>query len=252
MSQLNGSEPAQARSTLPESNPSPLARRALDAESRFLPSQCFIISCGTVTLDRKAGKVLLVYNKPNGIYQLPKGRKDIDEDGLLSIAIRETLEETGYEVKPLILKIPTRSTPVHAAGTPNGTTNGTTNGMAKTAATVPMPAPNDGFVDLDGEKVPEKGLALGIPNREAIACLHWYDAQTKALKMIFHFAAEADSTKKPRAQRPEDAAKHGVYWVEYEDALERLWYEEERMAVEKALCDLRRSEDGDATPVTGV
>lgn len=251
MSQLNGSQPAQARSALPESNPSPLARRALDSESRFLPSHCFIISCGTVTLDRKAGKVLLVYNKPNGIYQLPKGRKDIDEDGLLRIAIRETLEETGYEVKPLILKIPTRSTPVHAAGTANGTTHGTAKMAAATAPT-PAPAPKDEFVDLDGDKVPVKGLVLGIPNREPIACLHWYDAQTKALKMIYHFAAEADSTTMPRAQRPEDAAKHGVYWIEYEDALERLWYEEERKAVEKALCDLRRSEDGDAVSVTGV
>lgn len=184
-----------------------------------------------MTLDPKAGKVLLVYNKPNGIYQLPKGRKDIGEDGLLHTAIRETLEETGYEVRPLMLKVPTRSTPVHISGPLNGT------GMGKGPATTPK----DELVGVDGDEVPEKGLTLGMPNVEPIACSHWFDAQTEALKMIFHFAAEADSTATPRQQRPEDAAKHQVYWVEYDDALERLWYDEERKAVQKALCDLKRS-----------
>ncbi|KAH7358350.1 hypothetical protein B0T11DRAFT_102764 [Plectosphaerella cucumerina] len=269
MSQTNGGQLAPARSALPDNNPSPLAERALTSESRFLPSHRFIISCGTVTLDRKAGKVLLVYNKPNGIYQLPKGRKDIGEDRLPFTAIRETLEETGYDVQPLELEVPTRSTPVHVAApiiraviTTQDTTvdasdnkiNGATNGTSKTAASASASAstppsaaatssaPKDELVDVDGDQVPEKGLTRGIPNKEPIACSHWYDAQTQALKMIFYFAAEADSTAQPREQRPEDAAKHEVYWIEYEDALERLWYDEERKAVEKALCDLRRSE----------
>jgi 8-oxo-dGTP pyrophosphatase MutT (NUDIX family) len=93
---------------VPKRDPSPRARSAKKSEKGSHSSFGFIISCGTVTLDRKKRKVLAVYNKNHRIYQLPKGRKNIDEDGLLIAAIRETKEETGYDVQPLKLRVLTR------------------------------------------------------------------------------------------------------------------------------------------------
>ncbi|EHL01213.1 hypothetical protein M7I_2910 [Glarea lozoyensis 74030] len=43
-------------------------------------SDQFVISCGTVTLDLAARKVLILLWRKNGEYLLPKGRKDIGED----------------------------------------------------------------------------------------------------------------------------------------------------------------------------
>ncbi|GAW26076.1 putative NUDIX domain-containing protein [Rosellinia necatrix] len=76
-----------------------------------------IISCGTVTINKAEGpypNVLVVYNNRIGIYQLPKGRKNIGE-GHLDAAIRETTEETGIDVRPLRLRFGSRSTPSRPA-----------------------------------------------------------------------------------------------------------------------------------------
>ncbi len=80
-------------------------------------SDDIIVSCGTVTINKAedpSPKVLVVYNNRIGIYQLPKGRKDIGE-GYLDAAIRETTEETGIAVRPLRLRFPSRSTPPRLA-----------------------------------------------------------------------------------------------------------------------------------------
>ncbi|KAI0551450.1 NUDIX hydrolase domain-like protein [Xylaria curta] len=76
-----------------------------------------IVSCGTVTINKAEDpcpEVLVVYNNRIGIYQLPKGRKDIGE-GHLDAAIRETTEETGIAVRPLRLRFGSRSTPSRLA-----------------------------------------------------------------------------------------------------------------------------------------
>lgn len=72
-----------------------------------------MVSCGTVTVseaDSPQPKIMLVYNKNIGIYQLPKGRKNFEE-GFLEAALRETTEETGVAVAPLRLRFGSRSTP---------------------------------------------------------------------------------------------------------------------------------------------
>jgi len=66
-------------------------------------SEKFAISCGTVTLDLKTRKVLIILWLKNGEYLLPKGRKNVGE-GLEATALRETFEETGF--KPTLLPHP--------------------------------------------------------------------------------------------------------------------------------------------------
>lgn len=205
----------------PPHDPSPLAWRAINSESSFYPSQHFIISCGTVTVDPAAAKVLLVYNRPNGIYQLPKGRKDIGEDGLLATALRETLEETGYAAKPLRLKIPTRSSQ------PSGTVNGGVESQ-------------HGTLKVDGAEVPAKGLTTGVRNSEPAGCVHWDDTDAQARKIVFFFAAECDSSAAPRPRPAEDEVKHEVWWFGYGEAMGRLCFDAERKAVLKVLGELRR------------
>ncbi|KAI2615047.1 hypothetical protein GGR54DRAFT_319656 [Hypoxylon sp. NC1633] len=82
-------------------------------EGCFHRADEMLVSCGTVTVDQpdsQRPKVLLVFNKNIGIYQLPKGRKNFDE-GYLEAALRETAEETGVAARPLRLRFGSRSTP---------------------------------------------------------------------------------------------------------------------------------------------
>ncbi|KJR82655.1 uncharacterized protein SPSK_03539 [Sporothrix schenckii 1099-18] len=81
----------------------------IDDNMTFIPSERCTVSSGTVCVDPRASKVLIIFNRRLGIWQLPKGRKNIGED-LQSAALRETYEETGVRANLLPLKIRTRST----------------------------------------------------------------------------------------------------------------------------------------------
>ncbi|KAI9659201.1 MAG: hypothetical protein M1831_003783 [Alyxoria varia] len=59
--------------------------------------ESFAISAGTVTFDPSKGKVLLLRRISKGEYLLPKGRKSFGET-IQAAAVRETKEETGFEV----------------------------------------------------------------------------------------------------------------------------------------------------------
>ena len=72
-------------------------------------SDSFVISSGTVTLDLRTSKVLLMLHLKTGEFLLPKGRKNISET-LGDTALRETFEETGFTVHLLPLPIPTLAT----------------------------------------------------------------------------------------------------------------------------------------------
>lgn len=63
-------------------------------------SNDFAISCGTITIDLQAKKVLLIFNRESNEYLLPKGRKNTSET-LESAAKRETFEETGIRCELL-------------------------------------------------------------------------------------------------------------------------------------------------------
>lgn len=80
-------------------------------------SSDFAISCGTVTIDPSARKVLLVFSRPTSEYFLPKGRKNIHET-LEAAAVRETFEETGVRSALLPHRFPnlTPTGPAPAGG----------------------------------------------------------------------------------------------------------------------------------------
>ncbi|KFH44404.1 Diadenosine hexaphosphate hydrolase-like protein [Hapsidospora chrysogenum ATCC 11550] len=72
-------------------------------------SDQFAISCGTVSIDVKRSKVLLIRWQRTGEHMLPKGRKDLSET-LEQTAKRETFEETGIRIELLPVDINTLAT----------------------------------------------------------------------------------------------------------------------------------------------
>ena len=71
-------------------------------------SDHFVLSSGTVAIDRDRDLVLLLYYRPKGEYLLPKGRKNVGES-LQAAAERETWEESGYTCHLLGHNFPTRT-----------------------------------------------------------------------------------------------------------------------------------------------
>ncbi|OAA62483.1 nudix hydrolase [Niveomyces insectorum RCEF 264] len=97
----------------------PLNMDFINRAMTFTPSERCTISCGTVCVDPRMSKVLIIFNRRLRIWQLPKGRKNIGED-LHAAALRETYEETGVHAALLRLKIRTRSTRSVPPSGPNG------------------------------------------------------------------------------------------------------------------------------------
>ncbi|KAL2757809.1 hypothetical protein ACRALDRAFT_2099721 [Sodiomyces alcalophilus JCM 7366] len=188
-----------------------------------------MISAGTVTVDLGTKQVLLVFNKRQGVYQLPKGRKDIGED-LLACAVRETLEETGVHVTPLALKVATRATV--ARGEENDEKREKEKPRGK------VDGRGDGHVE-DG--IPGEGLTVERYNHEAAACCQYMDLETKAMKMIFYYAATGDSRAEPRALQGPDEGLFENVWSSVDEAAERLTFKEDGQIVKKVLADMRRS-----------
>ncbi|KAI1425173.1 hypothetical protein F5Y12DRAFT_784832 [Xylaria sp. FL1777] len=163
-----------------------------------------IVSCGTVTMNNAEGpnpKVLVVYNNRIGIYQLPKGRKDIGE-GYLDAAIRETTEETGITVRPLRLRFGSRSTPPRLATATGATTC--------------------------GSEDPSTGVTSGLSN-EMIGVNP--DPATGAWRNIHWYAAKpCDSLERDEACMPipDDREKFSTFWFSEVDALSRLKLDDEK------------------------
>ncbi|KAK3388938.1 hypothetical protein B0T20DRAFT_397264 [Sordaria brevicollis] len=184
----------------------------IDASMVFHPANAFVISCGTVTLDLGRGKVLVIWNRNLQIFQLPKGRRNIDEP-MLSAALRETYEETGVRVTPLKLNIATRATP---------------------------PTVDEG---VDG--VPQKSpqITEGHMSTEFVGACLYPDPQsdTKALKAVFFFVATADSTATGDSGTQEAYEKLEASWVPISEVGEKLRFQGEVSVVMKAVADIRKS-----------
>lgn len=77
----------------------------------FLASPSFMITCACLTLDPTTNTVLLA-RTPSAhaatVHQIPQGPKNIDE-GLLSAAVRHTLDSTNTPVEPLRTRVPTHA-----------------------------------------------------------------------------------------------------------------------------------------------
>lgn len=203
---------ARAPETAPRSRPKTetmgLDLDGIDAGMTFLPADTLVMSCGTVTMDLARGMVLLLWNKKLQIYQLPKGRRNIDES-MLAAAIRETYEETGVSVTPLWLDIATRATPVADGPTPG--------------------------------KNPQ--ITNGHHSNEFLGACLYQDPQstTSAVKAVFFFAATADSTAAPAAGTQEEWEKFDTCWVPVAEIPGKLFFKAEVSMVFKALEDVKKT-----------
>lgn len=167
-------------------------------------SNDFVISCGTVTVDTSNAKVLIIRVRKTGEYLLPKGRKDIGET-LEQTAIRETFEETGFQVKLLPLPLKTRATlPSHIAVESNRKT--------------PI---------LSTEPI---AVTQRVTNRH--------------LKIIYWYAATGHSTAKQQENTQQDGEDFDAVWAEENEVSQLLSFDDDRQIVERVLQEVHKLEGG--------
>ncbi|KAK2590229.1 hypothetical protein QQS21_012090 [Conoideocrella luteorostrata] len=179
---------------------------------RCAPSQSLMISCGCVLIDPLTRKIAILFDNSTSITQLPKGRKNIGED-IYAAALREAHEETGLSVQPLPLKIPTRATP-----------------------TVTMMH----LVNKSPEGCPED-VTSTVENCEPVAVCHHVCSSTLAYKLVFWYAAQADSTAVPAEGTMEAWEDFQLKWVDARDAAGRMSMAADGDVIEKVLSDMRAS-----------
>lgn len=196
-------------------------------------SDSFVISCGTVTLDLKARKVLLIRWRDKNEYLLPKGRKDVGET-LEQAALRETYEETGYKARLLSLEISTLAT-----------------SPASESAMTKAILPDATEAGADTKQVtPEDNRSLGprtVHCSEPIA-IQQRLAEQGSRKIIFWFAAEGDSSQPPDLGTQLNYEDFEPVWVQIDEkdpetTLKTLVsYEDDRSIVAK-LIDLATAQN---------
>ncbi|KAK0669573.1 hypothetical protein QBC41DRAFT_355719 [Cercophora samala] len=184
----------------------------IDLSMRFNPAHEVGISCGTVTIDPKRAKVLIIWNIRLQIHQLPKGRRNVEESWF-DTALRETHEETGFAATPLALRVPTR-------------------------AQLPKRAlPNKG----KGYKKPE--ILWDHVSREFIGTCSYPDPQSKSpcFKTVYFWAATCDSTSTPDKDTQDEGENLIPKWIDLADIEKFLRFEAEIAVVKKAVSDMKRS-----------
>ncbi|OTA99261.1 hypothetical protein M426DRAFT_16613 [Hypoxylon sp. CI-4A] len=211
-----------------------------------------LVSCGTVTIDKAEStqpKVLVVYNRNIGIYQLPKGRKNFDE-GYLDTALRETAEETGVAARSLRLRFGSRSTPPRTqvqtlARTSKygmedkltGITEGLSNEYIGTSE-----------CSLTSLYVPNNSLVISL-----ILCPDYQyvsdpDPATGAWRHIYWYAAKplGDIIRdESRMTEEEDRKKFTTFWFPEDQALRHLKLEDEKFMVRITFAYIRNMSVGD-------
>ncbi|EFY85260.1 NUDIX domain-containing protein [Metarhizium acridum CQMa 102] len=206
---------------------------------RFTPSQGALVCGGCVIIDPTLRKVAFIHDPSTGINQLPKGRKNIGED-IHAAALREAREETGLHVAPLPLKGLTRATPtaqmlgqlVHEEG------------VAADAAGEDEEG-GDVWEDVDEEGTNTErasGLTGWAHHCEPIGITTYRCETTLAFKIIFWYAAQADSLEDPRRDTKERwEQQYELKWVDAKRASTHTTFKADGQAMEKALADMRRS-----------
>ncbi|KAK0723810.1 NUDIX hydrolase domain-like protein [Apiosordaria backusii] len=183
----------------------------IDADMKFHPAHEVGISCGTVPLDPEYKQLLIVKNKRLDIYQLPKGRRDVEEP-LFDTALRETHEETGFKPYPLALLVPTR-------------------------AQLPRRLfPND-------EKPPKTEILSDHASKEFIGTCTYRDPQSRSPsdKTVYFWTVTADSTATPDRDTQDEGENLEPKWIDIDDAANFLRFRAEIEAVEKAVSIFERS-----------
>ncbi|KAI2637870.1 hypothetical protein GGS26DRAFT_545389 [Hypomontagnella submonticulosa] len=194
--------------------------KKIDDEGRYHRADEMLVSCGTVTIDQPDSpqpKVLTVFNRNIGIFQLPKGRKNFDE-GYLDAALRETAEETGVAAQPLRLRFGSRSTP---------------------------PKPTQIQAPARGTKygVEDKltGITEGLSN-ESIGVSEYPDPATGAWRHIHWYAAKPLGgiiRDESRMTDEEDREKFTTFWFPEAEAISNLKLKDEKFMVQIAFAYLR-------------
>ncbi|KAI1185245.1 hypothetical protein F5B17DRAFT_446126 [Nemania serpens] len=191
-----------------------------------------IVSCGTVTINKADGpcpKVLVVYNNRIGIYQLPKGRKNIGE-GHLDAAMRETTEETGITVRPLRLRFGSRSTPPRLATameatacSPEDPRTGVTKSLSNEIIGYVRCIVGIFGVGIVG--VADVSMADPDPATGAWRNIHWYAAKP------------CNDIERDEACMPlqDDREKFSTFWFSETEALSRLKLDDEKFMVRVAF-----------------
>ncbi|KAL2255949.1 hypothetical protein VTK26DRAFT_2442 [Humicola hyalothermophila] len=182
----------------------------VDKTMGFKPASALAMSCGTVTLDLRRAMVLVIWNNRFKLYQLPKGRRNMDES-MFDAAVRETYEETGFRVTPLELEIATRATP------------------SKTEGSGPV------------RKSPD--VIEGYRSKEFIGACLSPDPQsdTEALKIVYYYAAMADSTAAPDTDTQEEWEDLKAKWIPLSEVASTLRFVAEVKTVMKAVEDIKNS-----------
>ncbi|ORY67346.1 uncharacterized protein BCR38DRAFT_482966 [Pseudomassariella vexata] len=198
----------------------------LERQSQRYNTQALMISCGTVTIDKASSRdrrILLIWNKRIGAWQLPKGRRNIDEDFAVA-ALRETKEETGVEVRPLYLRFGTRFTiPTNSRGLEDGE-------VAQRLRKRPFKTGGGGDGGCDN------GI-MDVLNRDMFYSSEYPDPATGAMRHIYWYAAKPDqSTTCTRdLMGQEDLLKMEMRWFPAPEAVYRLKMSVEKEAVALAV-----------------
>ncbi|KAI1181232.1 hypothetical protein F4777DRAFT_592909 [Nemania sp. FL0916] len=213
-------------------------------------SDDLIVSCGTVTINKAEGphpKVLAIYNNRIGIYQLPKGRKNIGE-GYLEAAIRETTEETGIIVRPLRLRFGSRSTPSRVVTAKEATVCGSENPSPSSGITRSLSNETIGVSECtsDACAIPAYfGLLLsGLADMFMVDP----DPATGAWRNIHWYAAKpCNNLERDEACMPiaDDRDKFSTFWFSEAEALTRLKLDDEKFMVRVAFEYIRNMSTDD-------
>jgi 8-oxo-dGTP pyrophosphatase MutT (NUDIX family) len=182
----------------------------VDKSMVFRPASALGMSCGTVTIDPERGMLLVIWNDRLKLYQLPKGRRNLDES-MFTAALRETYEETGLHVTPVQLDVATRATPPRAP-------------QADTSAKPP-------------------NITEGHPSNEFVGACLYPDPQseTEALKIVYFFAATAQCTDSRDSGTQEEWEKLDAKWIPLSEAWSTLRFAAEAQVVMKTVEDMKKS-----------
>ncbi|KAK3991191.1 NUDIX hydrolase domain-like protein [Cladorrhinum sp. PSN332] len=176
--------------------------QGVDENMKCIPAGMFVMSCGCVTLDLERGLLLIIYNAKLGIWQIPKGRRNIGEP-MIEAAFRETYEETGWRPKPLAVKMSTRAS------------------QPKT--------------ERGGKKVDVVELCLD--NEPIAECTYECPQATTpgVIKTIYYYPAACDSTSKRDLGTQEDHEHLEPHWFPITKAVETLTFRAEKGVIERAM-----------------
>lgn len=194
--------------------------RAIDREMKFSRNIELNLGAGTVTFHPTKNEVLLVLNSKyhEDIWQLPKGRKNLDED-LRDTAIRETYEETGYHVKLVPIPVLTRATRPHGCTRPSVRTAPIRSAMCPAGK-----KDNNTVEDLSTEPM---GMAQFRELQDRFG--------TKATKMSFFYLAELEDPEATPDQNTQDPGEGlEARWMSVGEAERELKFEAEKEALRTA------------------